>query len=65
MPVIIFEGGKMEAAKKKELISRFTHSAAEITGIDPQSFVVYIKENDLDNVGVGGRVLTEVLAERN
>jgi 4-oxalocrotonate tautomerase len=65
MPVIVFEGGKMDASKKKELISRFTRSAAEITGIDPQSFVVYIKENELDNVGVGGRVLSEVLAERN
>jgi len=63
MPVIIFEGGKMDPAKKKELIGSFTQSAAAITGIDPQSFVVYIKENDLDNIGVGGRVLTEVLSK--
>ena len=64
MPVIIFEGGKMDPDSKKELIGRFTTTAAEITGIDPQSFIVYIKENQLDNVGVGGRVLAEVLAER-
>ena len=64
MPVIIFEGGKMEPAQKKELISNFTSAAAEITGIDKQSFVVYIKENELDNVGVGGEVLAEVLARR-
>lgn len=64
MPVIIFEGGKMEQGKKKELIGRFTEAAAEITGIAAQSFVVYIKENDLDNVGVGGEVLSEVLAKR-
>lgn len=64
MPVIVFEGGKMDPDSKKELIGRFTTTAAEITGIDPQSFIVYIKENQLDNVGVGGRVLAEVLAER-
>jgi len=64
MPVIVFEGGKMDLDKKKELISRFTQAAAEITGIATQSFVVYIKENDLDNVGVGGEVLSEVLAKR-
>ncbi len=64
MPVIIFEGGKMEPNQKKELISNFTRAAAEITGIDKQSFVVYIKENELDNIGVGGEVLSEVLARR-
>ena len=65
MPVIIFEGGKMDPAKKKELIGKLTQVSAEVTGIDPQSFIVYIHENDLDAIGVGGSVLAEILAARD
>ena len=64
MPVIIFEGGKMEPDKKKELIGRLTRASAEVTGIDAQAFIVYIHENELNSVGVGGEVLEEVLARR-
>jgi len=65
MPVIVFEGGKMDPERKKELIGKLTQVSAEVTGIDPESFVVYIHENALDSIGVGGRVLTEILAGRN
>ena len=64
MPVIIFEGGKMETEKKKELIDGLTRVSAEVTGIDPQAFVIYIHETELDSIGVGGEVLADVLARR-
>ena len=62
MPVIIFEGGKMDLGKKKELVQGLTKAAADATGIHAQAFVICIHENDPDNVGVGGEMLTEVLA---
>jgi 4-oxalocrotonate tautomerase len=65
MPLIIFEGGKMDQGKKKELIQGLTGTAAQVTGIRPQAFTIYIHENDHDNIGVGGEVLTQVLAKED
>ena len=66
MPVIIFEaGGKMTPDKKKELVLRLTETSVEVTGIHAQAFTVYIHENEYDNIGVGGKLLTEILAERD
>jgi len=66
MPVIIFEGGgKMTPDKKKELVLRLTETAAEVTEIAAPAFIIYIHENEYDNIGVGGKLLTEVLAERD
>jgi 4-oxalocrotonate tautomerase len=62
MPLIMFEGGTMDKDKKKELIQGLTETAAKVTGIRPQAFTIYIHENDHDNIGVGGEVLTEYLA---
>lgn len=65
MPLIVFEvGGPMAREKKKELVQRLTETASEVTGIAPQAFTIYIHENEHDNIGVGGRVLSEILAER-
>lgn len=65
MPVIIFEaGGKMTPDKKKELVLRLTETSVEVTGIAAPAFIVYIHENEYDNIGVGGQLLTEILAER-
>ena len=62
MPMIIFEGGKMDREKKKELIQGLTEAAARATGIRPQAFTICIHENHYDNLGVGGEPLAEVLA---
>ena len=65
MPVIIFEGGKMEKDRKKQLIQGLTRAAADTTGIHEQAFTICIHENDPESVGVGGEMLTEVLAREN
>lgn len=62
MPLIIYEAGKMDAEKKKELIQGLTETASRVTGIRPQAFTICIHENDYDNFGVGGEVLTDMLA---
>ena len=62
MPIITFEGGKMDREKKKNLIQGLTEAAARATGIRTQAFTICIHENDPDNIGVGGELLTDILA---
>jgi 4-oxalocrotonate tautomerase len=65
MPLIVFEvGGELTKDQKTELVQRLTKDSAEVTGIPEEAFVVYIHENDHDNVGVGGKLLTRIIAER-
>ena len=65
MPLIIFEvGGELSPEKKKELVQRLTETSAEVTGIAEQAFVIYIHELEHDNIGLGGKLLTQVIAER-
>lgn len=64
MPFITLEAGRMDKETKEKLISGFTKVASETLGISEEAFIVLIKENDMDNWGVGGKVLTKVLEER-
>jgi len=64
MPFIKLEGGKIDKEKKEKLISGLTKIASETLGIPEEAFVVLIKENEMDNWGTGGKVLSKVLAER-
>ncbi|MCJ7501179.1 tautomerase family protein [bacterium] len=65
MPVIIFEAGnKMTLEKKRELIRELTDAAVRVTGLGAPAFTIYIHENEHDNIGVGGELLTEILARR-
>lgn len=50
----------MSREKKALLVSRMTEIAAEATGLAPESIYVFIKENEPDNVGVGGVLLTDL-----
>jgi len=66
MPVIIFEGGgKMDKDKKGELIRELTDAAVRVTGIGAPAFTIYIHENEHDNIGVGGELLTDILKRQN
>ena len=64
MPFIKIEAGKMNRETKEKLITGLTKAAIETLGIDEEAFTVLIKENETDNWGVGGKVLTRVLEER-
>lgn len=59
MPTLFFHGPKMDKEKKAQLAQTFTESASEVTGIPKQAFVVYFKENDLENVATGGTLLVD------
>jgi 4-oxalocrotonate tautomerase len=58
------EAGKMNKETKEKLISGLTRAASENLGIPEEAFTVLLKENEMDNWGVGGKLLTKVLEER-
>ncbi len=64
MPVVSYEGGKLDKDKKEELVKGFTEVAARVTGIPKEAFYVYIKEYPDDSMGVGGLLLPDYLAKR-
>lgn len=61
MPSIIFEGGRISTENKESLIKELTRTAAEITGIPASSYTVLLRENPVENWGVGGVPLTEIM----
>lgn len=65
MPNIIMEGPKLSREQKEALVEEFTNSASRITNIPAQAFVVYIKENSPENIGIGGQLLADRLAGKD
>lgn len=57
MPVITLETSKLAREQKVQLVKEFTESAARITGIPAEGFYVFLKENETENVGIGGHLL--------
>ncbi|MFH1378994.1 MAG: 4-oxalocrotonate tautomerase DmpI [bacterium] len=61
MPVITLEGPSLSKGKREEIVKGFTEVAAKaMPQIPKQAFVVLLKENADDNVGVGGALLSEL-----
>ncbi|WP_026842656.1 4-oxalocrotonate tautomerase DmpI [Citrifermentans bremense] len=62
MPVITIELGAMEGKEQKaELTKALTEAAASITQIPADKFIVLIHELERDNIGVGGKLLSDIL----
>lgn len=59
MPVITLEGSKLNKEQKSKLVRELTTSAAKIMNIPEQAFVVLVKENEKENIGVGGQLISE------
>ena len=64
MPLISIEAAHPTKEQKEQLIAELTKSASKILNVDEKFFYVLVKENDLDNWGVGGKTLTQFLAEQ-
>ena len=64
MPLISIEAVHPTKEQKEKLISELTKTASSILGVDEKFFYVLVKENDLDNWGVGGKSLAQFLAEQ-
>ncbi len=61
MPVITLETSKLTLEQKRELVKEFTETAARITNIPAHFFYVFLKENETENIGVDGKLLSEKL----
>ena len=59
MPVITLEAGKLSKEQKSQLVKDLTSKAAEIMNVPEQAFIVLMKENEMDNIGSGGKLLSE------
>ncbi|MBQ3443531.1 MAG: tautomerase family protein [Selenomonadaceae bacterium] len=64
MPLISIDAVHPTKEQKERLIAELTKTASSILGVDEKFFYVLIKENDLDNWGVGGKTLSQFLAEQ-
>ena len=63
MPLISIDAVHPTKEQKEKLITELTKTASGILGVDEKFFYVLVKENDLDNWGVGGKTLTQFMAE--
>ncbi|WP_430814776.1 4-oxalocrotonate tautomerase DmpI [Carboxylicivirga sp. RSCT41] len=63
MPVVNFQGGHLSTEQKRELIQKFTEITKEVTHAPDQFITVIIEEYDDDNLGVGGKTVTEIKEE--
>ncbi len=63
MPIITIEGAKInDPEMKRKLITKLTDAACETYGnIPKQAFTVVIKENDAENIGIGGECFADRL----
>jgi 4-oxalocrotonate tautomerase len=59
MPVITFDGGKLSKEQKAVLVQQFTETAHKVTGIRKEAFITIIRENERENIGVGGGLLAD------
>ncbi|MED4213205.1 tautomerase family protein [Priestia megaterium] len=59
MPVITVEASKLTKEQKRKLIKELTTSATNTMDLPEQAFFVFIKENDRDNIGVAGELLSD------
>ncbi|WP_304123211.1 4-oxalocrotonate tautomerase DmpI [Methanosphaera cuniculi] len=61
MPVITIQGpAGISKEVKKELIEKVSQTAADIYNMPINTINVLIMENEADNVGVGGKQLSEI-----
>ncbi|MDR0649264.1 MAG: tautomerase family protein [Synergistaceae bacterium] len=59
MPVITVEGAPLSYERKKLLIETLTKVASAIMDVPEKYYIVIVKENSTDNIGLSGAVLSE------
>jgi len=60
MPIIHVDCPQLSKEKKKALVEKLTQVSKEVMEIPEQAFTIIIHENGPDNVGVGGKLLSEM-----
>ncbi|MBD5608479.1 MAG: 4-oxalocrotonate tautomerase [Desulfovibrio sp.] len=59
MPAMVMNLAPLEKEKKARLAKEVTESVAKATGLPPQAIFIFIRENSLDNIEVGGKLLSD------
>ncbi len=59
MPVINIEAGKLNIDQKRELVKEMTAIASKVMNVPEQAFIVLLKENETENIGLGGKLLSD------
>ena len=60
MPSVMIEGPKIEDVEtKRELVKEITDALEKAYKIPREAYVVLIKENSPENVGVGGKLIID------
>lgn len=59
MPVITIEAAKLTKEQKAVLTKEMTETVSRVMNLPPQAFYVFLKENEPENIGVGGLLLSE------
>ena len=60
MPVITVEAMPMTIEAKRELVVALTREASRIMQVPEASIYVFIKENPFDDIGVAGKLLSDI-----
>lgn len=60
MPVVIIESNKINTDKKRELVKSITEITAKIYELPEDTITVLIKELERENIGSGGKLLSEI-----
>lgn len=59
MPVITLDVAPLGEDKKVKLVKELTETAAKHIGLPEEAFYVFIREYPLDDIGVGGQLLSK------
>lgn len=60
MPVITIEVAEATRKQKSRIAKEMTKALAKIIRMPEETIFVFIKENAADNVGVGGKLLSDL-----
>lgn len=59
MPVITVEAAKLNKEQKGKLVKDLTETASNIMNVPKQAIIVLLKENERENIGAGGQLLSD------
>lgn len=63
MPHIVVYSPRLSREKKAACVTALTEAFANATGFDAELLTIHIEEHSYDNVGVGGKLLTDAFPE--
>lgn len=59
MPVVTIDGGTLDVEKKRTLCCEITDALERAYGHPKSAYIILIRENERENIGVGGELLCD------